>query len=108
MHLFADRRWRGYADRRWRGYVRPSDLAELILEIGELTRLVHLRPRADHAPLVFSVEGCRSDAAYGLAAEADPLAGNADPDGVVGTFDYLLDRAASWCDRWAADDRAAL
>jgi hypothetical protein len=25
-----------FADRRWRGYVRPSDLAELILHIGEL------------------------------------------------------------------------
>jgi hypothetical protein len=29
IHLFADR--------RWRGYVRPSDLADLILEIGDLT-----------------------------------------------------------------------
>jgi hypothetical protein len=28
VHLFADR--------RWRGYVRPSDLADLILEIGSL------------------------------------------------------------------------
>lgn len=28
VHLFADRRWRGYA--------RPSDLADLILHIGEL------------------------------------------------------------------------
>jgi len=28
VHLFADR--------RWRGYVRPSDLADLILHIGEL------------------------------------------------------------------------
>jgi len=29
VHLFADR--------RWRGYVRPSDLADLILAIGDLT-----------------------------------------------------------------------
>lgn len=29
VHLFADR--------RWPGYVRPSDLAELILRIGELS-----------------------------------------------------------------------
>jgi hypothetical protein len=29
IHLFADR--------RWRGYVRPSDLADLILEIADLT-----------------------------------------------------------------------
>jgi len=25
-----------FADRRWRGYVRPADLAELILQVGEL------------------------------------------------------------------------
>jgi hypothetical protein len=25
-----------FADRRWSGYVRPSDLADLILQIGDL------------------------------------------------------------------------
>jgi hypothetical protein len=43
-----------FADRRWRGYVRPSDLADLILEIGDLppdasqvttdSRVVGVRP----------------------------------------------------------------
>lgn len=37
VHLFADR--------RWPGYVRPSDLAELILQVGDLTG-PHSRPAA--------------------------------------------------------------
>jgi hypothetical protein len=56
VHLFADR--------RWRGYVRPSDLADLILEIGELTppaspvtakSRVAKQPRAVQAPTVRAV-----------------------------------------------------
>jgi len=37
VHLFADR--------RWPGYVRPSDLAELILEVGELVPLPAVKRR---------------------------------------------------------------
>lgn len=48
-----------FPDRRWRGYVRPADLAELILHIGELPTLDSIEELSGDGDALYFDDGVR-------------------------------------------------